>query len=455
MNDTEKIDELMEELDNIEKENEDSVPVITKEYNIGDEEPTTEQEKTKIMEEIQENIEQAPPEEENKEEPPKITPLPDKEKNKKKLMIILIVATVALIIAIILLSIFVHPKKDKGKTVTKNDVISYEEYKKVITDYGDAVTAAYKELRQKNKNVTNVQIEDLDIQYKEHKVNCKDVHFNNDKTVYLNDCQIKGYDNQFKFHYGEKETEDNKYKLYIYKYKDSEYYTSTTNKDNIDNVKEKNGEDAITLIKTIICKTPDCKFYVPYDDDKHLNYLFTDDNKTYLCNFKNENKVQLKNLYKDDIGIRRFVYNDKNEIKTIVIEKHDKDNQKSYLGLFHISKDKVVIEPEYDVYEPTTDNMKKRGYIAFKKKIEDDRSKLYIFNATTGEKVKEQEMAGEIRSVSDVSEGKKKYEICVQYGCFHLDENFNVVKVEQEQENNTETSNTENTENTESTNTEE
>ena len=85
MNDTEKIDELMTELDNIDKENQEGdVPVITKEYNIGDEEPTTEQEKTKIMEEIQENVEQAPVEE-PKQETPEMTPLPNKDKKNKKL----------------------------------------------------------------------------------------------------------------------------------------------------------------------------------------------------------------------------------------------------------------------------------------------------------------------------------------------------------------------------------
>lgn len=454
MNDTEKIDELMEELDNIEKENEDAVPVITKEYNIGDEEPTTEQEKTKIMEEIQENIEQTP-EEEPKQEEPEITPLPDKDKKKKKLMIILIAATVALIIAIILLSIFVHPKKDKGKSVAKNDTISYEDYKKVITDYGDAVTAAFKELRTKNPHVTNVQIEDLDIEYKEHDVKCKDVHFNNDKTVYLNDCQIKGYNNQFKFHYGEKETEDNKYKIYVYKAKDSNYYDSTMDKDIFDEYIERRGKENVEIVKEIICKTEECKFLTPWEDEKRIHYILEDDGKTYLCNFKNDTKTQLRNLSlsKNDYYIGKFIYN-KNDLRLITMSKNDLTTHKTYLGLYSVTKDKMLYEPQFDTYMPKTDNLTKRGYIAFK--IEgQEKSTMYIINANTGEKIKEIEVPGNNIDIEDFDEGREQYIIHYKdHEMYYLDIGFNKVEIKTDPpKENTETTNKENTENTENSET--
>ena len=426
MNDTEKIEELMTELDNIDKENQEGdVPVITKEYNIGDEEPTTEQEKTKIMEEIQENIEQTP-EEEGKDEKPELTPLPDKEKKNKKLMIILIVATVALLIAIILLSIFVKPedKKEKPKQTVKDDVISYEEYKKIITAYGDSVTKAYKELKQKNKNITNVTTEDLDIDYKDHEVTCKEMHFNYDKTVFLDDCKIKGYESQYNFHYGEKETEDNKYKVYIYKIGD--VYGYDFDKDRIDNYNSnERNKDKMEIIKTLPCKDNKCEISIPSSSNKNAqHFIMYNNNAYYLYSFNNESKKELKELSKLSLRFGDFIYTDKGTLKLIYL--YDKETEK--IGIYNAIKDKIIAECIYRI-DITTDYMKKAGYRALVKASDDNfNEELYIINESTGDLVKKIKAAGRVHNIYDQDlDGKHYYMLSDDQNTDYYKDNFEKV----------------------------
>ena len=380
MNDTEKIEGLINELEEIEEEQKDNVPVITKEYNIGDEEPTTEQERTKIMESIQENIEQEPVEEQ-KEENPVLIPLPDKNKKKKKLIaIILIVAIVILIIAIICLSIFVKPNEKKGKSKenTKDDVISYEEYKTAIKGYGDAVTKAYKELKQKNKNITNVTIEDLEIEYKDYEVTCNDVHFNYDKSVYLNDCLIKGYENKYNYHYGEKESEDSKYKIYLYTINDTLNYA--VDMDAIDRIKEdieiNKREDRIELKRTITCKEKEYKVFINYKNNK--DYIIYDDGKYTLYNITNDSKNILSNMEKEEVQAIEFIEKN-NKLFLLAI----RAGSEGKIGYYHVGKEKYITKADYN-RDYTTDNMREQGYLALSKDI-DSGVLLVVINQVTGD----------------------------------------------------------------------
>ncbi|MDO4996441.1 MAG: hypothetical protein Q4E69_04615, partial [Bacilli bacterium] len=240
MNDTDKIDELIEEMkeynemiDNNKKKNQDFVEYEeevteedlekTKENIIEYEEKITEDDigKTKVItgtvseDKIDTNTDNNSSSELSEEE---------KKEDMKFNRTVIITIVVVCVIGILVLIFLIVLAKNRSKTISisDSDIISKSEYKEIIKEYGDLLTDNVKEymLAYNNKVPTYEEIS-TKTNYK-HKINCSKTNVNYDGSIYLDDCLIDNYTNKYKYTYGKyleeiKEDTSNNKKIYIYK----------------------------------------------------------------------------------------------------------------------------------------------------------------------------------------------------------------------------------------------
>jgi len=212
------------------------------------------------IEETKEEVEEKKEEvtEDTKEIIEKQEEIIEKTNNKKKIVIITLIS-LFFAIGLILVLLFVFNNEEKEEIEI--------DYKKVITEYGDAVKLEVdKYINESNEIPSWNKISKL-VKHKKYKVSCKTNKIYEDGSVYLNNCTVDG--TKIKYSYGKKQEEKKEgKKISIFKTSNGEYIGS-----------ESNG----TLVATITCETLECEYVDAFD--KYV--LVKEKDKYYLYDYEN------------------------------------------------------------------------------------------------------------------------------------------------------------------------
>ena len=376
MNSTEKIDEIINEL-------QDSV----------DNKENTTLDQTKIAPPIEEiektlTIKKEPPKKvvtkskkNKKEDTQELQEIPVVRKRKKKrrvnkdiLLIVFLILLIIVAIASVYLAINIQNVK-RQQSISDDTTITKSAYESIIYKYGEAVTLAVDDYMNAN-NMKVPSFEDIkdDIYFPSSKVTCEQSVVNYDGSVYLSGCSIKGYTKQYNYEYGELKTEmkasDSEIYIYhaVYSNGDTDYYyASNTPYDFDDNPK---------LVDTYSCQSNNCIGYASYANHNKEVVIF--DEEYYLYNQNNKEKTAINNIgnskYED---VELILDKNYNVFALFLINSNHK-------GAFYINnKETIITDFEYD--SPTTPtSLIEKGYLAANQIINNDIS-VYLINQITGE----------------------------------------------------------------------
>ena len=394
MNDTNHIDELIEEMkeynemiDNNKNKNQDIVEYEeevteedlekTKENIIEYEEKITEDDigKTKVItgtvseEKIDTNTDNNSSSELSEEE---------KKEDKKFNRTVIITIVVVCVIGILVLIFLIVLAKNRSKTISisDSDIISKSEYKEIIKEYGDLLTDNVKEymLAYNNKVPTYKEIS-TKTNYK-HNINCSKTNVNYDGSIYLDDCLIDNYTNKYKYTYGKyleeiKEDTSNNSKIYIYKNNNSKEYNYYA----LNNTTDIEG---IELIDTYTCSSDECRGY--NTSTKNNKDVVIYDGSYYLYNPITKVKNEVTGLSTD---IYLFID---------LMTRSDGTSYALYLtrsdgaGAFYRIDKKALVTDYLYSSNTTTNKLLESGYFAGVKELKSNNG-VYIIHQNTGEEV--------------------------------------------------------------------
>ena len=292
---------------------------------------------------VEEDVEDTPEEkeEEEKKEEPEKKPEDDKKKeedekkkNKKQKILIIVGFSVLAILCIIFILIFALPGKETKKTkVTKKDVLTKKEEKKIIEGYGDALKGIVSVTYEKDKKVLEFDEAVKLVKY-DHKVVCDEHEIYEDGLVYLNKCTIDG--KKTKYSYGEKQEKKEEPKISedaIKVYVSKKGGKATLNK-------PKNEDDYDIYYFEIDGKYSGLELLSATSD--YVFYMDEDYN-THMINFKTGNKIFDGVNYSSVLPIKVNEVYDTDYVGVCINDKW---------GIYKISNSQRVVYHKYDSIFP-------------------------------------------------------------------------------------------------------
>ena len=301
----------------------------------------------------------------------------DDEEDKKfnRTVIITIVCVVVACILVLIFLIVLSKNRSKIVSISDSDIISKSEYKEVIKEYGDLLTSNVKEymLAYNNKVPTFKEVSEK-TSYK-HKVVCSKTNVNYDGSIYLDDCLIDNYTNKYKYSYGKyleeiKEDTSNNKKIYIYKNNNNKEYNyyALNNEVSIDGVE---------LVGTYTCSSDECKGYNTATKNNKEVVIY--DSSYYLYNPISKNKEEITGLSNEIYMFIDLYTRSDGSSYALYVTKNDGH------GAFYRVDKKVLITDYLYSSSSTTERLLEAGYFAGVK--ESKNSSVSIIHQNTGEEV--------------------------------------------------------------------
>lgn len=297
----------------------------------------------------------------------------DKKFNRTVIITIVCVCVVGILVLIFLIVLSKH--RSKTVSIKDDDIISKSEYKEIIKEYGDLLTDNVKEyMLAYNNQVPTFEEASNKTNYK-HKVVCTKNNVNYDGSIYLDDCLIDNYTNKYKYTYGKyleeiKEDTSNNKKIYIYKNnRDKEYnYYALNNTIDIENIE---------LVDTYTCSSDECKGYNTSTKNNKDVVLY--DNAYYLYNPISKSKNEITGLSTDTYMFIDLMTRSDGSSYALYLTKSN-----GYGAFYRVDKKVLVTDYLYSS-NTTTEKLLEAGYFGGVK--ESKNSSVSIIHQNTGEEV--------------------------------------------------------------------
>ena len=352
MKDEDKIDELINEIESYND-------MLDNNKNINPDEEVIKEEKEVV-----------------KEEKPKIDldEILDEKKEDNRIILTVCISVVSFLILILIIFLVTgiltkekEPKKIETKVLTK------EMYKTILDGYSEAVTKAVNNYMEKNnKLVPDFLSIKEDIYFPSYDVSCAHSIVNYDGSIYLSNCTIKGYENKYKYTYGElkEKPKESENQIFIYKSaEDVESYYASNYKYDFDTEYPK-------LIDTYDCENKECRGYVSNTLNNKDVVIY--DSKYYLYNFNTHKKQELSGIGKKNYVSIDSILDDNSNTYALYVRQNDG------LGAFYlVNKKKLVTDFKYND-NSTVKTMVSHGYFAGVKVTKNSYC-IDIINQNTGE----------------------------------------------------------------------
>lgn len=257
------------------------------------------------------------------------TSLEKKGGNKKKVVAIILICIVVILFVILIVVLNINRKNEKKNHIDKDTtdiVLSEDDKKQMITDYGLALEEVISDYYQKNQVIISFDEANKLVKLKDDVV-CNDYEVYDDGKIYLTNCSVNG--KMTEYGYGIKQEPKEEFDSNVmFKV----YVNNTT------------GEIGINTIST-----SDFAEYVvhcggEYSSPTLLGYsdyvfYYDSDYNVQMKNFKTDKKVLEKINY---IGVLPFYVDNYYDTKYVAVNVSDK------WGIYDLETSKAVVAPRYD-----------------------------------------------------------------------------------------------------------